>query len=133
MIALERQLDIHSLHKQGFSCSEIARRVGLDRRTVQNYIDHPEKINQPRKAAPRGSLVDPYRDQIAAMLEEDPQYRATLLFERLKRSGYEGGYELVKRVVAAHKADRSRKAYIRFERNLSIGMRQSGTNILRVA
>ena len=115
MIALERQLDIHSLHKQGHSCSEIARRVGLDRRTVQKYIDHPEKINQPRKATPRGSLVDPYRDQIAAMLEEDPQYRATLLFERLKRSGYEGGYELVKRVVAAHKADRSRKAYIRFE------------------
>ena len=115
MIALERQVDIHSLHKQGFSCSEIARRVGLDRRTVQNYINHPEKINQPRKATPRGSLVDPYRDQIAAMLEEDPQYRATLLFERLKRSGYEGGYELVKRVVAAHKADRSRKAYIRFE------------------
>lgn len=115
MIALERQLEIHSLHKQGFSCSEIARRLGIDRRTVQNYIDHPEKINQPRKATPRGSLVDAYKEQIAAMLDEDPQYRATLLFERLKRSGYEGGYELVKRVVATHKAERARKAYIRFE------------------
>lgn len=115
MIALERQLDIHSLHKQGFSNSEIARRVGVDRRTVKRHLDNADKINQPRTTPTRGSLVDPYRDQIAAFLQEDPDYRATALCQRLKRSGYQGGYELVKRVVHTLKAEKTRLAYVRFE------------------
>ena len=115
MIALEKQLDIITLHKQGHSCSEIARRLGIDRRTVQKYIDHPECINQLRKVAPRASKVDPFREQIACYLEEDPEYRASRIYDRLKRCGYNGGYELVKRVVRSEKADKHAKAYIRFE------------------
>ena len=115
MIALERQLDIQHLHKQGFSCSHIARKIGIDRRTVREYLDHPEKINQPRKVAPKQSKVDPFREQIALLLTEDPDYRATVIYERLKSGEYTGGYELVKRVVRSLKAERSRKAYIRFE------------------
>src|SRR5579871_5842168 len=115
MIALERQLDIQLLHKQGLSDSQIARRLGIDRRTVRRYIDHPEYINQPRKSAPRPSKVDAFRDQIATYLQEDPHYRATTLYDRLKRCGYEGGYELVKRVVRSLKDEHHRKAYLRFE------------------
>lgn len=115
MIALEKQLDIQLLHKQGLSNSHIARRLGIDRRTVQKYIEHPETINQPRKAGPRSSKVDAFKDQIALYLGEDPHYRASWIYDRLKRSGYEGCYELVKRVVRSQKAEKSRKAYIRFE------------------
>src|SRR5215472_2401096 len=103
MIALEKQLDIQLLHKQGHSKSEIARRLGIDRRTVQKYIDHPEKINQPRKAVTRSSKVDGYKDQIALYLGEDPEYRASAIFDRLKKTGYTGCYELVKRVVRSLK------------------------------
>jgi transposase len=39
----------------------------------------------------------------------EPQY------DRLKKSGYEGCYELVKRVVRSQKAEHNRKAYLRFE------------------
>jgi len=49
MIALEMQLSINSYIRQGLSCREIARKTGKDRRTVQGYLDHPERINQPRK------------------------------------------------------------------------------------
>lgn len=115
MIALEKQLDIQLLHKQGYSCSEIARRLGIDRRTVQKYIDHPEKINQPRKAVPRSSKVDAFRESIAVYLQEDPEYRASAIYDRLKKTGYTGCYELVKRVVRSQKAEYNRKAYIRFE------------------
>ena len=115
MIALEKQLDIPSLHRQGFSCSQIARRLGIDRRTVRNYIEHPEKINQPRKSSPRPSKIDPFREQIACYLEEDPQYQASTIYDRLKRGEYGGCYELVKRVVRSLKAEKTRKAYIRFE------------------
>lgn len=115
MIALEKQLDIITLHKQGHSCSEIARRLGIDRRTVQKYIQHPECINQPRKSVPRASKVDPFREQIALYLEEDPAYRASRIYDRLKRCGYDGCYELVKRVVHDLKVDKTAKAYLRFE------------------
>jgi transposase len=115
MIALEKQLEIQLLHRQGLSASQIARRLGIDRRTVRNYIEHPEKINQPRKATPRPSKVDAFRAQIAAYLEEDPEYRASTIFDRLKRCEYEGCYELVKRVVRSLKLETSNKAYIRFE------------------
>jgi transposase len=115
MIALEKQLDIITLHRQGHSYSEIARRLGLDRRTVQKHIEHPECINQPRKSAPRSSLVDPFRDQIAAYLKDDPEYRASRIYDKLKRCGYDGGYELVKRVVRSEKQDKNAQAYIRFE------------------
>src|SRR5437868_27609 len=99
MVALEKQLDIHALHKQGYSCSEIARRLTLDRRTVQRYLDDPDRINRPRKAVIRPSKIDPFREAIAAYLEEDPQYRASCIYDRLKRGDYNGCYELVKRVV----------------------------------
>lgn len=115
MIALEKQLDIQALHKQGFSCSEIARRLHLNRRTVQRYLDDPESINRPRKAVIRPSKVDPFRETIAAYLEEDPQYRASCIYDRLKRGDYDGCYELVKRVVRSLKVEQSRKAYVRFE------------------
>ena len=115
MIALEKQLEILALHRQGLTAGEIARKLEIDRRTVRKYIAHPEKINQPRKSAPSVSIVDPYREQIAAYLKEDPEYRASWIYDRLKRCGYKGGYELVKRVVRAMKADLSQKAYIRFE------------------
>src|SRR5690242_9273342 len=104
MIALETQLDIQLLHKQGLSDSHIARKLGIDRRTVRRYLDHPACINQPRKIAPRPSKVDPFREQIATYLQQDPDYRATTIYERLKRCGYSGGYELVKRAVRSQKA-----------------------------
>lgn len=115
MIALEIQLDINADIKQELSCSEIARRTGLDRRTVQGYIDNPERINQPRRSAARASKVDAYRDRIASLLDDDVAYQASTIYDKLKLNGYEGCYELVKRVVRSTKAELTRKAYIRFE------------------
>ncbi len=115
MIAPENQLDINSYFKQGLSCNEIARKTNLDRRTVQRYMKNPECINRPRKSAPRGSKVDTHRAMIDALLEEDVDYQASTIYDKLKRVGYEGCYELVKRVVRTRKDDLCRKAYIRFE------------------
>jgi transposase len=48
-------------------------------------------------------------------LKEDPAYRATTLYRRLRQAGYSGGYTLVKDCVQASKSDNQRLAYIRFE------------------
>ncbi len=115
MIALEKQLDINSFVRQGLCCSEIARKTNRDRRTVQRYIDNPGLINQARKSVLRGSKLDGYRDTIKALLEDDPEYQGSTIFEKIKRAGYDGCYELVKRAVRAEKSERTRLAYCRFE------------------
>jgi len=115
MIPLEAMLEIQNLHRQGLSDRQIARRLGINRRTVRHYLAHPEQIQAPRTRTPPPSLIDPYRDQIAAYLDEDPDYRATWIFDRLQRGGYPGGYELVKRAVRTLKHDKTKKAYVRFE------------------
>ena len=100
MIALEIQLDINAYIKQGLSCSEIVRRTSLDRRTVKGYIDHPERINRPRRSVPRASKVDRYRDEIASLLDDDIAYQASTIYDKLKLNGYEGCYRgSSKRVV----------------------------------
>jgi transposase len=115
---LEEQLDIVSYRGTGLSRRQIAKKVGCDPRTVKRYLENPELVNRPRPAAAtprRTSLVDPYRDQIAAYLTEDPDYRASWIYDRLRSHGYIGGYELVKRVVRVIKGQRQQLAYVRFE------------------
>jgi hypothetical protein len=38
MLGLEDWMDIRSLHQQGLSVSEIARREGIERKTVRKYL-----------------------------------------------------------------------------------------------
>ena len=89
--------------------------MGTIGRLLNKYVEHPERVNQPRRTVPRPSQLDPYRDQIVAYLAEDPAYRATWIYNRLVAQGYPGGYEIVKVAVRALKQERQRLAYVRFE------------------
>lgn len=111
----EDQLEIAFLRREGLSFRQIARKVGCSPRTAKKYAEHPELIGKRRQSPPRGSKVDAYRDQIVAYLDEDPEYRATAIYDRLKKQGYEGGYAVVQRAVRPLKEQKQRKAYIRFE------------------
>jgi transposase len=115
MIPLEVQMTMQHLQRQGLSYRAMARQTGCDRRTAKKYVEHPERVNQPRHAPPRPSKLDAYRDQIAAYLAADAQVRATWVYDRLVANGYVGGYELVKVAVRALKQERQRLAYVRFE------------------
>jgi transposase len=59
--------------------------------------------------------LDPFRERIEALLDEDLGYQASTIYDKLKRDDYDGCYELVKRAVHNFKADLTRKAYMRFE------------------
>jgi transposase len=111
----ETQLDISFYVREGFSHRAIARKLGCTPRTVKKYAEHPEFIGKARQASPRPSKLDPFRDQIAAYLEEDPEYQASTIYERLCRQGFTGGYEIVKRAVGPIRQAKQQKAYVRFE------------------
>lgn len=108
-------MDILTLHRRGLKQREIARTLGISRNTVKKYIDNPELGFEPFKGGPRSSQLDAYEANIKAWIEEDAEYRATWIYDRLTNMGFFGSYEIVKRKVREIKSEHQKVAYMRFE------------------
>ncbi len=108
-------MDIVALSRQGLSERQIAKRLGISRPTVHKYLQDPEACERGRRPVLRESKLDPYEGNIRAWLKEDPDYKATWIYDRLKPLGYTGSYDVVKRKVHELKDESQRIAYMRFE------------------
>ena len=115
MLSRETRVQISYYHQQGLSYREIARKTGHDRRTVKRYAENPELIGQGRMKVKRASVLDPYVPMIESWLDDDGEYQASWIFDRIRKLGYTGGYTIVKDLVRKTKCENSRIAYIRFE------------------
>lgn len=95
------------------SVSEIARRVGCDRKTVRQAL---EAENVPVRKSPvcRASKLDPYKDHIALRLKEYPILAGILLFEEIKRLGY-SGKETILWEYLRQVRPKSKEAFLRIE------------------
>ena len=92
-------LMIHDLHRQGLSIQEIARASGHDRKTVRKYLKAGLEPPLYGPRAPRGSLLDPYKDFIREKLEATPRLTAARLDREIRALGYGGGHTTVKDFV----------------------------------
>lgn len=108
-------MDIHHLHRLGLSQRVIARKLGISRPSVKKYLNNLEAAVTATFYSKRESLVDPYKDNIKAWLDEDFEYRATWIYDRMVSMGFTGSYEIVKRQVREFKKERQQIAYMRFE------------------
>jgi len=108
-------MDIVALKRQGLSERQIAKRLGISRPTVHKYLQDPEACECGRRPVLKKSKLDPYDGNIRAWLKEDPDYRATWVYDHLKPLGYTGSYDVVKRKVHELKEESQRIAYMRFE------------------
>lgn len=91
--------EVHRLfHREGLSKSRIADRLGMSRNTVARLVSLDEPPRYRRK--PRGSKLDPHKGSIAVMLAEDARVPARVIFERLRREGYDGGITILKDYLA---------------------------------
>lgn len=93
MIDYEGFCKIKNLQKEGLNPSQIAKKLALDPRTVCNWLH--EKQFRPKQSSPRASKLDPFKNDIFRMLEAHP-YSAVQVYQRLRESGFEGGYTIVK-------------------------------------
>ncbi len=85
-------------HREGLTKRAIARRLGMSRTTVIRLLvlREPPRYVRP----PKGSLVDPFIEEIASMLETEADAPATVILERIRRSGYRGGISILKEHLA---------------------------------
>ncbi|MDP9164267.1 MAG: IS21 family transposase [Pseudomonadota bacterium] len=95
MIQLGELIMILDLHRQGLSVSAIARRVGIDRKTVRKYIERglePPSYG-PRK--PRARRLEPFEAYLRQRVVAYPGLTASRLLREIREHGYGGGYSAV--------------------------------------
>ena len=83
---------ILDLHRQGLSVSAIARRTGLDRKTVSKYVERglEPPVYGPRQ--PRATLLDPFSRYLRERVAAFPELSGRRLHRELRDLGYAGGY-----------------------------------------
>ena len=106
-------MEIRSEKKKGLSYAEIGRKHHIDPRTAKKYAESEEVPKYTLKQK-RPSKLDPYKDYIDALLEED-NYSAALILERIRERGCQCGYTIVKDYVSQKKKELNSKATVRFE------------------
>ena len=97
------------LDRQHLTQAQTARELGLHPRTVWKWA----RVQQyrSRAAAPRASLLDPYKGLIVRWLDTHP-YSAQQIFQRLREQGFTGGLTIVKDYV--HKVrPRKREVFLK--------------------
>ena len=106
MFRREKRVLLRHYLEQGLPKAEIARRVGVGRRTVYHWIETGQLDREldaeparygPRRQAP--SKLDPYKTIIEERLATYPKLSATRLYREVRESGYAGSYSQVKRYV----------------------------------
>ncbi|MCA9253485.1 MAG: IS21 family transposase [Phycisphaerales bacterium] len=109
------------------SLRSIAEELRLSRYKVTRII---AKQQQARDAAGQGdappaslgvparryrSKLDPYADQIIQLLERYPKISSQRILEELRRSGYKGGYSILKERVRENRKAPAKQLTVRFE------------------
>lgn len=103
------QTTVKTLFEKGYSKTQIAKMLEIDRKTVRKVLKYPDKEYKMEKK-PHPSMLDKYREFIETSIYKE--LSATRIFQDLQREyGFEGGYSTVRDYIRKIKAD-NQKAYM---------------------
>jgi transposase len=116
MITYQTYNEIRFLRdRKSMSCARIARRLHLCPRTVKRWATRERY--EPRKAAKRSSILDPYKPAIKRHWELGG-CTYTSIFDSLRQAGYTGGQTIIKnylRILGRKRPDREEPLVRPFE------------------
>ena len=95
VIQLGELVMILDLHRQGLSISAIARRVGIDRKTVRKYIERGLEPPSYGPRQPRPRRREPFEAYLRQRVAAYPGLTASRLLREIREYGYTGGYTAV--------------------------------------
>ena len=105
------------LHKQGYKKGHIAEILGVNRRSVYNYLN--SKVFQPgsgNRGRPHGSRkLSPFFDFIEQQLEIDLYLSGEALFHKLVGMGYTGKTTILNDHLKRRREELAARAVLRFE------------------
>jgi transposase len=108
--------------QEGASLRQIARELGVSRRTVGRVLARVESARSGRtptsnlpKPERRGSLLDAHEDFLRRLLERYPQMRVRRVLEELRGRGFTGGYTIVRLRVRQLRPQPGKEPVVRFE------------------
>jgi transposase len=90
MLTWETNVEAQALYARGWTKSAIARHLGINRRTVREYLKSDRVPGQRVAAAPDG--LAPFAEYTRLRLTDDPHLWASTLFDELTALGYAGSY-----------------------------------------
>ncbi|MCW2240543.1 transposase [Azospirillum canadense] len=103
---------ILDLAREGMSVSAIARRTGLDRKTIRKYIARGLEPPAYTPRPPQPTLVGPFEPYLRERLQSFPELSGRRLLREIRELGYTGGYTILKDFLRTVRP----KAVARFER-----------------
>lgn len=98
MLTRENDIDIHALHRQGWTISAIARHLGRDRKTIRAYLAGREAGVRSRSDP---DPFEPFAGYCGQRLHDDRHLWASTLFDELLELGYEQSYPTMTRQIRA--------------------------------
>lgn len=100
MTKVGKIVQIRELRNMGLTKKAVARRLGLDRKTVAKYWDGPAEDPEKTRYRQRSKLTDPYLEYITERLKKLPELTAERIYREIKKLGYTGSKRTVRRCVA---------------------------------
>lgn len=115
MVRLGEIVLIRDLKQQGLSISAIARKVGLDRKTVKKYLDRGLEAPVYGPRPPRERVVAAYEDYLRERVQAFPDLSGRRLLREIQERGYTGGYSTVTDFLRTVRPKRGQGFERRFE------------------
>ena len=112
MITMGVLMGVCSLKRQGYSNRQIAKMLGIHRKTVKKYLK--DGVLPAYRLVKRTSKLEAYKGLIEGWLSQQ-DYQASRIYELLCAQGFQGSERLVRYYVSKLKAKRDSVAYVRFE------------------
>jgi len=84
VLRVSQWAEIRYMHlTEGVSKKEVARRLGVDVKTVRRAVDTDDPPDQ-RSSPKRGRRLDPFKDEVAALLSDEPRLSAKRIGQLLR-------------------------------------------------
>lgn len=111
---MDDYLGIQELARQGVPKAEIARRLGLDRKTVWKYLKAGATPPSKQRRCARSSKLDPFGDYLKERMAQGCT-NAQVLLREIRARGYQGGYSILKDFLKPLRDEERWRAEIRWE------------------
>jgi transposase len=107
-------MELHVLHRHGWTISALAREFGLNWRTARRYATAPAAPGYPRRACP-AALTPAQLAHVERRLAAYPGLRGTVLLRELRELGYTASAASLRRRLVSLRPAASAEPEVRFE------------------